>query len=407
MVLGVDDYAQEFAYHSARDKWIVRDFGGYGTLAGLEVTVENGTDGPQVKVTAGAAATPGGQLVCVGADQCGSLNAWLAREDISARVAQIAGEVAPDTDANLKVWLTLCYTSCAIAPVPIPGQPCRSEDDLMAPSRQADDYVLSLSLDPPVMSEAQALDALETFVATLSPTGAVDDTPSLNAVRKKIGDQLDALFSPNPEAIVPLDLTPPVHHPNQKPALLNFIRNRWITRLRPLVMAQKCNSVDAAANDCVLLATFSVAVSKPPVGAWNVVGGLAGVDKDESDRPLLLTPALAASNLGIAAPRMAVAKRIDYFTVADPVAERTIDQDVAVALVRLAATNTIVMPSAAAGTEQRRVFVRNIGAVSVDLRAAAAGRKVNGQASQTLAPGASVLLISDGAGNWRLLGTSA
>src|ERR1043165_1827814 len=37
MVLGVDDYRQEFAYHSARDKWIVRDFLGYGTLSGLAV----------------------------------------------------------------------------------------------------------------------------------------------------------------------------------------------------------------------------------------------------------------------------------------------------------------------------------------------------------------------------------
>src|SRR4028119_2475362 len=61
MVLGVDDYGQEFAYHSARDKWIVREFLGYGTLSGLAVTAEADVDGPRVRVTAGPAAAPSGQ----------------------------------------------------------------------------------------------------------------------------------------------------------------------------------------------------------------------------------------------------------------------------------------------------------------------------------------------------------
>lgn len=403
MVLGVDDYAQEFAYHSARDKWIVRDFGGYGTLSGLAVSVENGADGPQVKVTAGSAATPGGQLICVASDQCGSLNAWLAREDIAAKVAAIAAEVSPDTDANLKVWLTLCYTSCAIAPVPIPGQPCRSEEDLMAPSRQADDYVLSLSLDPPVMSEAQALDVLEAFVATLnSQAGAPTTDAAMAALRTKIGQQLDALFLPTPPTITNANLTAPVHHPTQKAALLRFIRTYWVTRIRPYVMAQRCNGSDVAANDCVLLATFSIAVSKPPVGAWNVVGGVPGVDKDESDRPLLLTPALAASSVGLTAPASGAVRTLAYMT-----AEGAIGADDGAALMQLAAAGTMTMPGAGSGTQQRRVFARNIGNTIIELKAAAAAGKIGGLARHELAAGESVLLISDGSGSWRLLGTAA
>ena len=38
MVLGVDDFDQEFAYLSARDRWLARDLHGYGTTCGLAVT---------------------------------------------------------------------------------------------------------------------------------------------------------------------------------------------------------------------------------------------------------------------------------------------------------------------------------------------------------------------------------
>jgi hypothetical protein len=92
------------------------------------VSIEDaGSDGPRLRVTAGTAASPGGQLICVGADQCALLNAWLNREEIAAKVVQIDAPQSPTNDAALKLWLTLCYDSCALAPVPVPGQPCRSE----------------------------------------------------------------------------------------------------------------------------------------------------------------------------------------------------------------------------------------------------------------------------------------
>jgi hypothetical protein len=397
MVLGVDDYAQEFAYHNARDKWIVREFGGYGTISGLAVSVENGAEGPEIKVTAGSAATPGGDLVCVKSEQCGKINAWLAREDIATRVAEIAAEVSPDTDANLKVWLTLCYTSCAIAPVPIPGQPCRSEEDLMAPSRIADDYILSLSLTPPAMTEAQVLDMLDVYVASLDNSAASDTDAQFAQLRLKIAAQLDALFVPGAAPVPAAMLSAPVHHVDRRPALLRFIRNYWITRIRQHLMAQKCGSDAVAANDCVLLASFSMAVTRPPVGAWTVGGAPGDIDKDESDRPLLMSPILAASAVGSQAPTVASARRVGYFNAAGAVGP-----DIAVALVQLAATGSMTMPSAAAGTQQRRVYVRNNGTVAIELRAAAATGKIEGLARHDLAAGAAVLLISDGAGSWRL-----
>jgi len=71
MVLGVDDFTQEFAYLSGRQQWLARDVIGYGTLSGLRVQIEDaGADGPRVRVGAGSALAPGGQMICVGADQC-------------------------------------------------------------------------------------------------------------------------------------------------------------------------------------------------------------------------------------------------------------------------------------------------------------------------------------------------
>jgi hypothetical protein len=172
MVLGVDDYGQEFAYHSARDKWIVRDFLGYGTLSGLAVTAENdGANGPRLRVSPGSAAAPSGQLICVGREQCGSLNAWLGREDVAAEIRKRT-EAPPLSQTVLNLYLTLCYVDCAVAEVPIPGDPCRSDENLMAASRIADDYSLEIAFNPPPMSEARAVDALSALFGSIVTGGS-------------------------------------------------------------------------------------------------------------------------------------------------------------------------------------------------------------------------------------------
>src|SRR2546429_2261433 len=79
MVLGVDDFTQEFAYLSGRDQWLARDLIGYGTVRGLRVGVEvDATKGARVIVEPGAAVSPRGQLICVPSAQCAYLNDWLA-----------------------------------------------------------------------------------------------------------------------------------------------------------------------------------------------------------------------------------------------------------------------------------------------------------------------------------------
>ena len=50
MVLGVDDFTQEFAYLSGRDQWMARDLIGYGTVRGLKIAVDSDAKGPRVVV---------------------------------------------------------------------------------------------------------------------------------------------------------------------------------------------------------------------------------------------------------------------------------------------------------------------------------------------------------------------
>src|SRR5215208_6834863 len=87
MVLGVDDFDQEFAYLSGRDRWLARDLSGYGTIWGLDITIEVEDRGPRINVSPGVAVTPCGQLVCVSPAQCAYVNDWLEahEEEVRAR----------------------------------------------------------------------------------------------------------------------------------------------------------------------------------------------------------------------------------------------------------------------------------------------------------------------------------
>ena len=70
MLLGVDDFNQEFAYLAGRDRWLARDAIGYGTMCGLRVALDPTGSGPRITVSPGTALTPHGRMVCVHPAQC-------------------------------------------------------------------------------------------------------------------------------------------------------------------------------------------------------------------------------------------------------------------------------------------------------------------------------------------------
>ncbi|HET7400635.1 MAG TPA: hypothetical protein VFJ62_02610 [Usitatibacter sp.] len=457
MVLGVDDFRQEFAYLSGRDEWLARDAVGYGTLSGLHVFVEEGgAEGPRLHVSAGSALVPSGKHVCVGADQCAVLNKWLAKPANAAIVNQVLDPGAatssppmspPDgTSGTISLYLTLCYADCTAFPVPIPGEPCRSEADLMADSRVVDDFRLELRKDPPAQVEE---DALRDFVrwlhtnvqagATGSPPG--DEATWLAALRAAVQPWLDAeALSPPPSPPVSVgtlgdylfDLSPGGVQVGDG-QMCDFLRvafRFWVTELRPMWMARLCHMPMVKDQDCVLLArvAFDVEfIGGSPAGAWQVVGSPAIVVVDESTRPFLahlrlihewmmcgcdcagMGAALAAGGGGGMVP-LVMHRGI---APAPPVAARPFPLIVAKESLALDESHyavvikgapravKIALPLSDAANVGRTFLIRNVDASSVSVQVQpGSGDTVEEKASLAVKKKTAVTLVADGEGGW-------
>ncbi|UVO51112.1 collagen-like protein [Sphingomonas sp. SUN019] len=306
MVLGVADYVQEHAYLVGRSEWIVRDLIGYGTASGLAVHIENdGANGPRVHISAGSAVAPSGRMICVGRDQCGSINGWLSDADNARRVATRTSRSPPASAITL--YLTLCYRDCAIAPVPVPGEPCRSEAALMQPSRIADDYCIDFRLDPPAQWEADAIASFSAWLDDIADVGPGSPPLSPDDWAASIRGALD-LVTDDVE-----DASPPLGSPTVPPlpvgvaiddydAFLRLAYRLWITEYRPRVMARRCGESGGSEDDCILLAALDVPVvhvGGEDATGWSVDGDAASVGIDERRRPLIAPLHLVQTALGI------------------------------------------------------------------------------------------------------------
>jgi len=189
MVLGVDDFTQEFAYLSGRDQWMARDLIGYGTVSGLKVATEtDSAKGPRVIVTPGVAVSPRGQMICVPSAQCAYVRDWVV--DHPAEVSKAIAMGSP-LASSIKLYVVLCYRDCPVDNVPIAGEPCRSEDQLMAPSRLKDDFCLSLRTTKPNQREEDAVRAFVAWLRRMSVGPLGPSTPLdqfLDAIRQAAGE---------------------------------------------------------------------------------------------------------------------------------------------------------------------------------------------------------------------------
>jgi hypothetical protein len=467
MVLGVDDFRQEFAYLSGRDEWLARDAVGYGTLSGLHVFVEeSGAEGPRLHVSAGSALVPSGKHVCVGADQCAVLNKWLAKPANAAIVNQVLNPGSatssppmsppaspPDvTSGPISLYLTLCYADCTAFPVPIPGEPCRSEADLMADSRVVDDFRLELRKDPPAQVEE---DALRDFVrwlhanvqsGAISPPG--DEAAWLAALRAAVQPWLDAeAMSPplSPSASAGtlgdyvFDLSPGSVQVGDG-QMCDFLRvafRFWVTELRPMWMARLCHVPMVKDQDCVLLARveFDVEfIGGSPSGAWQVVGSPAIVTVDESTRPILVHlrlvqewtmcgcdcagmgaafamgggggPVPLVLHRGIAVPPPPpAAPRFPLIVAKDSLA---LDESHYAVVVKGApGAVKLTLPLSDAASVGRTYVIRNVDASSVSLQAQpGSSDTVEDKTTLAVKKKAAVTLVADGEGGWWLAATA-
>jgi hypothetical protein len=297
MVLGVDDFTQEFTYLAARDQQAIRTLDGYGVAWGLRVSVEDVAEkGPRVMVAPGVATTPSGRILCVSPAQCAYLNEWLA-----AHVREVEGLASPPP-AEITLAVVACYRQCPTDDVPIPGEPCRTEEELMAPSRLQDSFALDLRLSAPAQTEE---DGVRDFVAWLRQIPRVSGAaPSVEAMLASLRARLELGASPPespPATALDLLLTAPpaeVEIPAAREgeylrALLRF----WIEELRPRLRGCTpgaecdCASADGQLDsdaDCVLLAELRVPVAlEAPTGRL-LVADAPAVTVDEATRPALL-----------------------------------------------------------------------------------------------------------------------
>jgi hypothetical protein len=298
MVLGVDDFTQESAYVLGRTKRVVADLLGYGVSFGLRVTVGADPDkGPRVNVAPGEAVTPSGQLVCVTPAQCAFVNEWLR-----ANRAEVERMMSPPA-GPLPLYVVACYRECATDDVPIPGEPCRSEDELMAPSRTQDDFALELSLKQPPPGEQETERAFARWLAQIpvvntpgaGPEAFLGDLRAVLQMTTGSPPSSPPSSPPTPTAFLATPPPPGLEIPGSDAAAYFDAAFRfWATDLRPLarggIHGGECGCGGTMGPnkdvDCVLLAELTVPIVVDAVSG-ELVADTAPIAIDELSRPTL------------------------------------------------------------------------------------------------------------------------
>jgi hypothetical protein len=400
MVLGVDDFTQEFAYLSGRDQWLARDLIGYGTVRGLNVRIEvDAIKGPRVVVEAGVALSPRGQLICVPAAQCAYLKDWVADH-----AEQITPNVSSPPNSDLQLYVVLCYRNCPTDDVPIAGEPCRSEDKLMAPSRLSDDFVLELRLQKPNQREEDAVRDFivwlkQVHISTADPSTPLEDF--LQAIRDAASEWLTSPLS-SPLTSPPGDFmfgSPPGSLVINVADASEYFRAAfriWVTELRPRWISRwhGCAAThidgDAAADeDCVLLAQLDVPLLPLSPGAFDIPNGDIPVIQDQ--RPFLvhlrmlqewMFSSLALTADGSQALVQPAQVQQTVSNVVGPISFELKDEQIVIAD-STAGTVRMVLPPTA-GQDGRLMIIKRISTGSQVQIGANAGDLVEGQASLIL-----------------------
>ncbi len=293
MILGVDDFTQEFAYLAGRDRWMARDALGYGTISGLGVRIEKDAEkGFRVMILPGAAVSPRGQFICVPAAQCAYLNQWLAAnaKDLNKHLPGGSASpplTSPPIDDELTLFVTLCFRDCLTDNVPIPGEPCRSEDELTAASRVKDDFSLELRFEAPKQPEEDAVRKYAEWLRQIKIVETGSSTP-VNDFLEAIRSQW--LSSPSSPPVT----SPPMVLQIKTDDICEYMRaafRLWVTELRIKLSDRKTDCAvemigGTDIEDCVLLAELRIPLV--PLASGFKVSDTKETVVNEENRPFLL-----------------------------------------------------------------------------------------------------------------------
>jgi hypothetical protein len=298
LVLGVDEFQQDQLYHAAGRRWHNRLLHGYGTVWGLKVEApQAGDQQPEIRVGAGVAVDPCGREICVPDTMCVKLGPWLTRH--KASLQQIYGDAAPQ-GLSIPVAVVLCHRECPDDAVPVPGEPCRSQEDAMQPSRIRETFELRLALrddapwgSPPPENttglhtfrvsqpEEEVVREFGKLLQRVKVTEFGEGEEDLYAAVRALEDYLSGV------ALSPPQGTGPIAIPASRSAeILREAFRIWVTEVRPAIRDQEhegdaCGT-SAGGECCVYLASVDV----PVTTQWAPRDET--VDVDETERPYLL-----------------------------------------------------------------------------------------------------------------------
>lgn len=304
LVLGVDEFLQEQTHLLEKHRRHSRMLHGFGTVCGLKVTVPASVNPPEIRVAAGLAVSPGGFDICVTSGMCADVNKWLA-----ANAADL-GDRFGDPPGTVSACVVLCYRECPTDVVPVPGEPCRTDEESMAASRLADSFELKLCLpaeaSPPLESPPGSPPSASPAHLCLCPPASARKTGEFEFGQLLRRIEIDATATPfsTPaelegavKAILELEAGetpspapgPLSMHPATAPEMLSMLARVWATEVLPeLLQRDKETWCGVACGKCVLLADLQIQVA-----ADNTVqGGASGITVDESRRPILLATSL-------------------------------------------------------------------------------------------------------------------
>lgn len=306
LVLGVDEFQQDQLYHAAGRRGHNRLLHGYGTVWGLRVNPVAGGAEPEIQVEPGMAVDPCGREICITDLMCVKLDRWLAVHRESLEHLFGAG------GTTLPLAVILCHRECPSDTVPVPGEPCRSQDDAMQPSRIRDGFELKLALrddapwgvptvgSPPgpepsglavyrtsqpeeraVRAFGQLLSRVETTDTLVAVGGRAELLAAVRALPRAVGE--DVIASPPA-----MDNSPILLPVGEAREILREAFGVWVTEVRPLIRGEENPNAcgDAGGECCVLLAEVDLRVA--PGLRLDASGESPPIRVREDTRPYLL-----------------------------------------------------------------------------------------------------------------------
>ncbi len=236
-------------------------------------------DDLEVRVEPGIALDQHGRPVVVRAAQCARIGSWLASEENAAaadgRPSPLDAHLGPSGDLTL--YVVAEYNSCLDALVPLPGNPCGQDDDVMAASRVRDSWTLGFRWDPPVMAQ---WDGVREVADLLNRIEFHDGSP-IETDELVIAAHVRALVSGAPVPAMPMPVVPVLPRTGGR-AALDRLLTIWVTEVRPTLAP---DLIEPSGDGAILLSTITVVPAQP--FATNDPRITAFADPDDEGRPYL------------------------------------------------------------------------------------------------------------------------